>query len=141
MLLWHFSPSSYNMLVGSHLWINRPTRRYFYTRVLGSKQDPWPAQEVSKRTSQNFKKDVLYSQISSLCSSYWRIVSLLRIIINCFVYFISRILFPEIELFVVRWMDLESVIQSEVSQKEKNKYCMLTHIYGTKKKKKWFWRT
>ena len=36
----------------------------------------------------------------------------------------------EIELFVVRWMDLESVIQSEVSQKEKNKYSMLTHIYG-----------
>ena len=36
----------------------------------------------------------------------------------------------EIELFVLRWMDLESVIQSEVSQKEKNKYYMLTHIYG-----------
>ena len=36
----------------------------------------------------------------------------------------------ETELFVVRWMDLESVIQSEVSQKEKNKYHMLTHIYG-----------
>ena len=36
----------------------------------------------------------------------------------------------EIELFVVRWMDLESVIQSEGSQKEENKYCMLTHIYG-----------
>ena len=28
----------------------------------------------------------------------------------------------EIELFVVRWMDLQSIIQSEVSQKEKNKY-------------------
>ena len=27
----------------------------------------------------------------------------------------------EIELFVVRWMDLESVIQSEGSQKEKKK--------------------
>ena len=27
----------------------------------------------------------------------------------------------ESELFVVRWMDLESVIQTEVSQKEKNK--------------------
>ena len=40
----------------------------------------------------------------------------------------------EIELFVVRWMDLESVIQSEVSQKEKNKYLMLTHIYGILKK-------
>ena len=37
---------------------------------------------------------------------------------------------PEIEFFVVRWMDLESVIQSEVSQKEKNKYHMLTHIFG-----------
>ena len=41
----------------------------------------------------------------------------------------------EIELFVVRWMDLETVIQSEGSQKEKNKYCMLTHIYGIFKKK------
>ena len=36
----------------------------------------------------------------------------------------------ETELCVVRWMDLESVIQSEVSQKEKNKYRMLMHIYG-----------
>ena len=36
----------------------------------------------------------------------------------------------EIEVFVVRWMELESVIQSEVSHKEKNKYSMLTHIYG-----------
>ena len=36
----------------------------------------------------------------------------------------------EIELFVVKWMDLESVIPSEVSQKEKNKYCMLIYIYG-----------
>ena len=27
-------------------------------------------------------------------------------------------------------MDLESVIQSEASQKEKNKYRMTTHIYG-----------
>ena len=32
------------------------------------------------------------------------------------------------ELFVVRWMHLETVIQSEVSQKEKNKYRTLTHI-------------
>ena len=36
----------------------------------------------------------------------------------------------EILPFVVRWMDLESVMRSEVSQKEKNKYRMLTHIYG-----------
>ena len=42
----------------------------------------------------------------------------------------------KIELFVVKWMDLESVIQSEVkwmdleSVIQRNKYCMLTHIYG-----------
>ena len=30
----------------------------------------------------------------------------------------------------VRWMNLESVVWSEVSQKEKNKYCILMHIYG-----------
>ena len=41
----------------------------------------------------------------------------------------------QIELLVMRCMDLESVIQSEVSQKEENKYCMLTHIYGILKKK------
>ena len=36
----------------------------------------------------------------------------------------------EIGSFVETWMDLETVIQSEVSQKEKNKYCILTHICG-----------
>ena len=35
----------------------------------------------------------------------------------------------------MKWMDIESVIQSEVSQKEKDKYCMLTHIYGIEGKK------
>ena len=48
----------------------------------------------------------------------------------------STIKRDEIELFVVSWMYLESVIQSEVSQKEKNKYRMLTHIYGILKKKR-----
>ena len=33
--------------------------------------------------------------------------------------------------FVETWIDLETVIQSEVSQKEKNKYRILTHICGT----------
>ena len=36
--------------------------------------------------------------------------------------------------FAATWMDLETVIQSEVSQKEKNKYCMLIHTYGIFKK-------
>ena len=33
------------------------------------------------------------------------------------------------ELVLMRWMKLEPVIQSEVSQKEKHQYSILTHIY------------
>ena len=36
----------------------------------------------------------------------------------------------EIVPFVEMWMDLETVIQSEVSQKEKNKYRILTYTCG-----------
>ena len=43
----------------------------------------------------------------------------------------SAIKRKEIGPFVEMWMDLESVIQSEVSQKEKNKYRILMHICGT----------
>ena len=39
----------------------------------------------------------------------------------------------EIESFVKMWMDLETVIQSEISQKEKNKYRILMHVCGTYK--------
>ena len=31
---------------------------------------------------------------------------------------------------LMKWMNLEPIIPSEVSQKEKDKYCILTHIYG-----------
>ena len=34
----------------------------------------------------------------------------------------------EFESVLVRWMNLEPVMQSEVSQKEKNKYHILMHI-------------
>ena len=30
----------------------------------------------------------------------------------------------------MRWIKLEPIIQSEVSQKEKHQYSILTHIYG-----------
>ena len=33
------------------------------------------------------------------------------------------------ELVLMRWMKLESIIQSEVSQKEKHKYNILMHVY------------
>ena len=34
------------------------------------------------------------------------------------------------ESVLMRWMNLEPVIQSEVSQTDENKYHILTHIYG-----------
>ena len=37
------------------------------------------------------------------------------------------------ESVLTRWMNLEPIIQSEVSQKEKDKYHMLKHIYGIQK--------
>ena len=34
------------------------------------------------------------------------------------------------ESVLMRWMKLEPIIQSEVSQKEKHQYTILTHMYG-----------
>ena len=34
------------------------------------------------------------------------------------------------ESVLMRWMKLEPIIQSEVSQKDKDHYCILIHIYG-----------
>ena len=39
-----------------------------------------------------------------------------------------------IELVLMRRMNLEAIIQSEVSQKEKDKYYILTHIYMESRK-------
>ena len=37
------------------------------------------------------------------------------------------------ESVLMRWMKLEPIIQSEVSQKEKQQYSIPTHIYGIQK--------
>ena len=37
------------------------------------------------------------------------------------------------ESVLMRWMNLEPIIQSKVSQKEKDKYHILTYIYGIQK--------
>ena len=50
------------------------------------------------------------------CGTYtqWNIIQLLK----------------RIESVLMRWTNLEPIIQSEVSQKEKHQYSILTHIYG-----------
>ena len=45
----------------------------------------------------------------------------------------SAIKRSEFESILVRWMNLEPVIQIEVSQKEKDKNHILIHIYGIQK--------
>ena len=37
------------------------------------------------------------------------------------------------ESVLMRWMKLEPIIQSDVSQKEKHQYSILMHIYGIQK--------
>ena len=41
----------------------------------------------------------------------------------------SAIKMNTFESVLMRWMKLEPIIQSEVSQKEKHQYCILMHIY------------
>ena len=36
----------------------------------------------------------------------------------------------EFESVLMRWINLESIVQNEVIQKEKDKYCILTHVHG-----------
>ena len=51
----------------------------------------------------------------------------------CYIYtmvYYSAINNNAFESVLMRWMKLEPIIQSEVSQKEKHQYSILTHIYG-----------
>ena len=42
----------------------------------------------------------------------------------------SAIKIKAFKLVLMRWMNLKPILQSEVSQKEKDKYGILMHIYG-----------
>ena len=48
----------------------------------------------------------------------------------CTMEYYSAIKKNAFESVLMRWMKLEPIIQSEVSQKEKHQYSILTHIYG-----------
>ena len=51
----------------------------------------------------------------------------------CYIYameYYSDIKKNTFESVLMRWMKLEPIIQSEVSQKEKHQYSILTYIYG-----------
>ena len=46
----------------------------------------------------------------------------------------SAIKMDAFESVLMRWMNLKPNIQNEISQKEKDKYCILTHIYMESRK-------
>ena len=48
----------------------------------------------------------------------------------CTMEYYSAIKKNTFESVLMRWMKLELIIQSEVSQKEKHRYSILMHIYG-----------
>ena len=57
-------------------------------------------------------------------------------VVHIYIYtmeYYSAIKRNKIVQFSETWMDLETVIQSEVSQKEKNKYCIIPLICGMQK--------
>ena len=51
----------------------------------------------------------------------------------CYIYtmeYYTAIKMKTFESVLMKWMNLEPIMQSEVSQKEKNKYHILMHTYG-----------
>ena len=54
----------------------------------------------------------------------------------CYIYtmeYYSALKKNTFESVLKRWMKLESIMQSEISQKKKHQYSILTHIYGNQK--------
>ena len=51
-----------------------------------------------------------------------------EVVVHIHMEYYSAIKRNTFESVLMRWMNLEAIIQSEVSQKDK--YCVLMHIYG-----------
>ena len=56
-------------------------------------------------------------------------MKLKKILLALYIYMSEKILAFKND-FLMIWMKLEPIIQSEVSQKEKHQYSILMHIYG-----------
>ena len=71
----------------------------------------------------------MYNYKNGSLSIYFRIARTTNFIKTNQQYY-SAIKKNTFESVLMRWMKLEPIIQSEVSQKEKHQYSILTHIYG-----------
>ena len=52
-----------------------------------------------------------------------------KVVVHIYEYY-SAIKRNALESVLMMWMKLEPIVKSEVSQKEKDIYCIVTHIYG-----------
>ena len=102
--LWHSSPTPIHILWGNQNW-----KRHMYHIVQSSTV-------TITRTWQQLR-----------CPSTDEWIKKLRYIYTMEYY--SAIKRNAFESVLMSWMNLELIIQSEVSQKEKDKYHILTHIY------------
>ena len=75
------------------------------------------------------KKQALYKRLIGKSTNEW--IKKLQYIYTMDYY--SAIKRNAFESVIMRWMNVESIMQSKASQKEENKYHILTVIYGIQK--------
>ena len=102
-----------------------------------------PSPELNSFHSQNITLPCYFPSADEWIRKLWYIYTM-----ECY----SAIKNNSFESVLMRWMKLEPIIQSEVSQKDKDQYSILTHIYGILKhgndnpickteKETWMYRT
>ena len=78
-------------------------------------------------------KDLLKMQLTKKFGYFYDVQHFKRIIRPMTDNIIPAVKKNTFELVLMRWMKLEPVIQSKVSQKEKHQYSVYRHIYGIQK--------
>ena len=89
---------------------------------------PWGRKESDTTERLHFHFTIARTWKQPICPSADKWIKMLWYIYTMEYY--SAIKKNAFESVIMRWVKLEPIIQSEVSQKEKHQYSILTHIYG-----------
>ena len=121
LLQHHSSKASTEKKVQDTMWPSNSTTRHI----------PWGNQNWKRHVNPSVLCSTIYNSWTwkqPRCPSTDEWIKKLWYIYTMEYY--SAIKRKKFESVLMRWMNLELIIQSEVSQKEKDKYRILTHIYG-----------